>query len=110
MANNCIHDLFVIYDGINGCGVARDAAGRGGKDFEGDPAEVRVDHKSLIVSRPRERIFAEPVRSRTWSGVSGLRPLFDDGACKAQEVTRDYVLMVDAERSKIHGENGVSVF
>ncbi len=40
--------------------------------------------------------FAEPVRKTdiVWT-YSGVRPLFDDGASKAQEATRDYVLQPD---------------
>jgi glycerol-3-phosphate dehydrogenase len=34
-----------------------------------------------------------------WS-YSGIRPLFDDGASKAQEATRDYVLKFDAPDGK----------
>jgi len=41
--------------------------------------------------------FVEPVRPEdiVWT-YSGVRPLFDDGATKAQEATRDYVLKVEA--------------
>src|SRR5690606_32628270 len=41
--------------------------------------------------------FAEPVTRKdiAWS-YSGVRPLYDDGASKAQEATRDYVLKAEA--------------
>jgi glycerol-3-phosphate dehydrogenase len=41
--------------------------------------------------------FRQPVRPEdiVWT-YSGLRPLYDDGASKAQEATRDYVLKLDA--------------
>ena len=41
--------------------------------------------------------FRKPVRREdiVWT-YSGLRPLYDDGASKAQEATRDYVLKLDA--------------
>jgi glycerol-3-phosphate dehydrogenase len=41
--------------------------------------------------------FRQPVRREdiVWT-YSGLRPLYDDGASKAQEATRDYVLKLDA--------------
>ena len=29
MSDEAIHDIFVIGGGINGCGIARDAVGRG---------------------------------------------------------------------------------
>ncbi|MFP3700616.1 glycerol-3-phosphate dehydrogenase, partial [Burkholderia sp. SIMBA_013] len=40
--------------------------------------------------------FAEPVTPAdiVWT-YSGVRPLFDDGASKAQEATRDYVLKTE---------------
>ncbi|WP_274427099.1 glycerol-3-phosphate dehydrogenase [Chelativorans sp. YIM 93263] len=69
------------------------------KDFKGDPAEVRIDREEIeYLCTCASEYFAEPVRIEdvVWS-YSGLRPLFDDGACKAQEATRDYVLTVDAE-------------
>ena len=42
--------------------------------------------------------FAEPVRREdiVWT-YSGVRPLYDDGASKAQEATRDYVLKADSQ-------------
>ncbi len=41
--------------------------------------------------------FVEPVKREhvVWT-YSGVRPLYDDGASKAQEATRDYVLKADA--------------
>ncbi len=42
--------------------------------------------------------FAEPVtRSDVVWTYSGVRPLFDDGASKAQEATRDYVIRSDGD-------------
>jgi glycerol-3-phosphate dehydrogenase len=45
--------------------------------------------------------FRKPVRREdiVWS-YSGLRPLYDDGASKAQEATRDYVLKLDAPQGQ----------
>lgn len=42
--------------------------------------------------------FTEPVTNEdiVWT-YSGVRPLFDDGASKAQEATRDYVIRFDKE-------------
>src|SRR5439155_3276598 len=41
--------------------------------------------------------FKIPLKSEAirWT-YSGIRPLYDDGASKAQEATRDYVLKLDA--------------
>ncbi len=42
--------------------------------------------------------FAEPVtRSDVVWTYSGVRPLYDDGASKAQEATRDYVIRTDGD-------------
>ncbi|MCR2379282.1 glycerol-3-phosphate dehydrogenase, partial [Salmonella enterica] len=45
--------------------------------------------------------FREPVKREdiVWA-YSGVRPLYDDGADKAQEATRDYVLKDDAGENK----------
>ena len=52
--------------------------------------------------------FKKPVtRDNVRWAYSGIRPLYDDGASKAQEATRDYVLKLD------HPEGGaprLSVF
>jgi glycerol-3-phosphate dehydrogenase len=64
------------------------------RDFEGDPALAGITEaeKAYLCSAASE-YFIRPVLSadivRTYSGV---RPLYDDGASKAQEATRDYVL------------------
>ena len=64
------------------------------RDFEGDPALAGITEaeKAYLCSAASE-YFIRPVLPadivRTYSGV---RPLYDDGASKAQEATRDYVL------------------
>ncbi len=52
--------------------------------------------------------FAEPVTRDdvVWT-YSGVRPLFDDGASKAQEATRDYVIRRD---QKLGGGTVVNIF
>ncbi len=46
------------------------------------------------------RYFADPVTKAdvVWT-YSGVRPLFDDGAGKAQEATRDYVIRTDGDKA-----------
>jgi glycerol-3-phosphate dehydrogenase len=68
------------------------------EDYHGDPADVAIsqaetDYLLAAVSE----YFREPVTrdSIVWT-YSGVRPLYDDGASKAQEATRDYVLKLDA--------------
>ncbi|WP_181704012.1 glycerol-3-phosphate dehydrogenase [Chthonobacter albigriseus] len=69
------------------------------RDWTGDPAAVRIsDEETDYLLAAASEYFAEPVTRAdiVWT-YSGVRPLFDDGASKAQEATRDYVLKVDGE-------------
>lgn len=71
-------------------------------EYDGDPAKAAItaDEISYLCDAASE-YFREPVRGDdvAWS-FSGVRPLYDDGASKAQEATRDYVLKLE------HGERG----
>ena len=67
------------------------------RDYTGDPRKVAISaEETAYLCRAASEYFAEPVREKdiVWS-YSGVRPLFDDGASKAQEATRDYVLKVE---------------
>jgi glycerol-3-phosphate dehydrogenase len=72
------------------------------RDYDGDPHEARISEAEIdyLCAAARE-YFAEPVRRAdiVWT-YSGVRPLFDDGASKAQEATRDYVIKADAPKSE----------
>ena len=65
------------------------------KGNPGDPhiSEQETDYLLAAVSE----YFRRPVTRQQirWS-YAGIRPLYDDGASKAQEATRDYVLKLDA--------------
>jgi glycerol-3-phosphate dehydrogenase len=70
------------------------------RDYEGDPSDVRItpgeiDYLCAVASE----YFAKPVLPTdvVWS-YSGVRPLYADGASKAQEATRDYVLKTSGTR------------
>ena len=70
-------------------------------DYEGDPAETAITGEEIdYLCAAASEYFVEPVRRSdiVWT-YSGVRPLYDDGASKAQEATRDYVL-------KAEGGNG----
>ena len=67
------------------------------EDHKGDPgkpqiSEAETDYLLGAVSE----YFKTPVTRQMirWA-YSGIRPLYDDGASKAQEATRDYVLKLD---------------
>jgi glycerol-3-phosphate dehydrogenase len=68
------------------------------RDYRGDPAKAAAtpDEIAYLCAAASE-YFREPITPDhvVWT-YSGVRPLYDDGASKAQEATRDYVLTLDA--------------
>jgi glycerol-3-phosphate dehydrogenase len=72
------------------------------EDFDGDPETVSISEAEIdYLCAAASQYFAQDVKRETivWT-YSGVRPLYDDGASKAQEATRDYVL----KRSGGNGE------
>jgi glycerol-3-phosphate dehydrogenase len=64
------------------------------QDYKADPAGVKITDAEIdYLCAGASEYFREPVRRDdvVWT-YSGVRPLYDDGASKAQEATRDYVL------------------
>jgi glycerol-3-phosphate dehydrogenase len=67
------------------------------EDHTGEPSkpeasDAEIDYLLSAVSA----YFKKPVtRAQMKWNYSGIRPLYDDGASKAQEATRDYVLKLD---------------
>ncbi|SDB72698.1 glycerol-3-phosphate dehydrogenase [Belnapia rosea] len=67
------------------------------EEFEGDPATARISEgETAYLCRAVSGYFRQEVTPSdvVWS-YSGVRPLYDDGASRAQEATRDYVLKMD---------------
>lgn len=67
------------------------------RDFPGDPKDVKISAEEIeYLCKAASEYFSEPVTTGdiVWT-YSAVRPLYDDGASKAQEATRDYVLKVD---------------
>jgi glycerol-3-phosphate dehydrogenase len=67
------------------------------EEFEGDPATATISEaETEYLCRAVSEYFRQPVTPAdvVWS-YSGVRPLYDDGASRAQEATRDYVLKID---------------
>ena len=67
------------------------------QDYKGDPADVAITDAEIdYLCAGASEYFREPVTraDMVWS-YSGVRPLYDDGASKAQEATRDYVLKAE---------------
>jgi glycerol-3-phosphate dehydrogenase len=67
------------------------------RDYTGDPKDVRIsEEETAYLCNAASEYFKEPVKPEdiVWT-YSAVRPLFDDGASKAQEATRDYVLKLE---------------
>ncbi|MGL5115135.1 MAG: glycerol-3-phosphate dehydrogenase [Beijerinckiaceae bacterium] len=67
------------------------------QDYKGNPADVKASPEEIsYLCAAASEYFARPVTEAdvVWT-YSGVRPLYDDGASKAQEATRDYVLTLD---------------
>jgi glycerol-3-phosphate dehydrogenase len=67
-------------------------------DYRGDPAAVAIEEDEIAyLCGVAGGYFRAPVTPAqiVWT-YAGVRPLYDDGASKAQEATRDYVLDLDA--------------
>lgn len=71
-------------------------------DYKGDPALVKAsDAEISYLCAAASEYFEKPILTSdiVWT-YSGVRPLYDDGASKAQEATRDYVLKLDAPKGE----------
>ena len=69
------------------------------RDYDGDPAHVVASEEEIAyLCGAASDYLRVPVRREdvVWT-YSGVRPLYDDGASKAQEATRDYVLHLDGD-------------
>lgn len=69
------------------------------RDYTGDPGEAKISaEETEYLCRCASEYFVEPVSESdiVWT-YSGVRPLYDDGASKAQEATRDYVLKLEGD-------------
>jgi glycerol-3-phosphate dehydrogenase len=71
-------------------------------DYKGDPALVKASTEEIAyLCAAASEYFEKPILTSdiVWT-YSGVRPLYDDGASKAQEATRDYVLKLDAPENE----------
>ncbi|TNE35530.1 MAG: glycerol-3-phosphate dehydrogenase [Alphaproteobacteria bacterium] len=69
------------------------------RDYPGNPADVAITaEETEYLCAAASEYFAKPIHPDAviWT-YSAVRPLFDDGASKAQEATRDYVLQRKGE-------------
>ncbi|MDG2284605.1 MAG: glycerol-3-phosphate dehydrogenase C-terminal domain-containing protein, partial [Alphaproteobacteria bacterium] len=67
------------------------------RDHDGDPGEVRItEEETAYLCAAASTYFAQPILpADVRRSYSAVRPLYNDGASKAQEATRDYVLKTE---------------
>ena len=72
------------------------------RDYKGDPADVRAgeDDVDYLCAAASEYFRAPVTRDQIVWRYSGVRSLYDDGATKAQETTREYVLMLEGDATQ----------
>jgi glycerol-3-phosphate dehydrogenase len=68
-------------------------------EYSGDPRKVKITADEIdYLCNAANAYFKNPVRKEDIiSTYAGVRSLYNDGASKAQEATRDYVLRTDQE-------------
>jgi glycerol-3-phosphate dehydrogenase len=67
------------------------------RDWKDEPGKVKISQEERVyLVNAASEYFKKPITldDIVWD-YSGVRPLYDDGASKAQEATRDYVLTLD---------------
>ncbi|MGD9912860.1 MAG: glycerol-3-phosphate dehydrogenase [Rhizobiaceae bacterium] len=67
------------------------------RDYRGEPRDAAISEEEIkYLCDAASEYFSTPVKREdiVWT-YSGVRPLYDDGASKAQEATRDYVLKAE---------------
>lgn len=72
------------------------------RDYHGDLGSIVISDGEIdYLCNAASDYFAQPVRREdiVWT-YSAVRPLYDDGASKAQEATRDYVIKADKPAGK----------
>ncbi len=70
-------------------------------EYDGDPKDVAISSDEInYLCKISSHYFRTPLKRAdiVWA-YSGVRPLFDDGATKAQEITRDYILEIENANS-----------
>ena len=72
------------------------------EDHTGDPGSPHITESETdyLLAAASEYFKRPVVREKVRWSYSGIRPLYDDGASKAQEATRDYVLRLEAGENR----------
>lgn len=68
-------------------------------DYQGEPGAVAISEAETdyLLAAANEYFQASVTRANIRWTYAGIRPLYDDGASKAQDATRDYVLKLDGK-------------
>jgi glycerol-3-phosphate dehydrogenase len=66
-------------------------------DYQGEPGKVAISEEETdyLLAAANEYFQASVTRANIRWTYAGIRPLYDDGASKAQDATRDYVLKLE---------------
>ncbi len=72
-------------------------------DYQGEPGKVAISEEETdyLLAAANEYFQAAVTRANIRWTYAGIRPLYDDGASKAQDATRDYVLKLDEGDGKV---------
>jgi glycerol-3-phosphate dehydrogenase len=72
-------------------------------EYDGDPSETKITPKEIqYLCDSANEYFNDKISPENIVGTfAGVRSLYNDGASKAQEATRDYVLRVDRPNPKV---------
>lgn len=71
-------------------------------DYQGEPGKVAISEGEIdyLLAAANEYFQASVSRANIRWTYAGIRPLYDDGASKAQDATRDYVLKLEQKGSE----------
>lgn len=71
-------------------------------EFSGDPYDAKITQQEIdyLIISANAYFKKEINESDIVATYSGVRSLYDDGASKAQETTRDYVIRVDQDKNE----------
>ena len=71
-------------------------------DYQGEPGKVAISEEETdyLLAAANEYFQAAVTRANIRWTYAGIRPLYDDGASKAQDATRDYVLKLDQKNGE----------
>jgi len=75
-------------------------------DHSGKASDAKIAESEIeyLCNAASEYFQTSIVREQVVSSFCGVRPLYDDGATKAQEATRDYVLKLEGGRKSANNE------